>query len=138
MALIDKKYAPSTRELRIFGMLMAVFLGMLGEILLRRTGSWTVAYLVWAAALLLSALYYLAPVSQSVIFRAWMSVVYPIGWVVSHLLVAITFYFVITPIGLAIRWLSRDSLNRSFDRSAKTYWVTRNPVQDPERYFQQF
>ena len=62
----------------------------------------------------------------------------PIGWVVSHVLMAIAFYGVITPIGLLLRLAGRDLLEQRLDREAKSYWQPRRPVTDRRRYFRQF
>jgi hypothetical protein len=138
MTLVDKNREPTRSELRIFGVLLAVFFGLIGGLVLHRTGSWTLATVLWTATLLLCSFYYAVPTAQSMIFHAWLAVVYPIGWIISHALLAMTFYLVITPIGLAVRLCSRDSLQRKLDRSAKTYWSPHNTIEDTERYFQQF
>ena len=63
---------------------------------------------------------------------------YPIGWIISHALLAIVYYLVITPIGLGMRLFGRDPLQRELHRSAKTYWTPRSTIKDTARYFQQF
>jgi hypothetical protein len=138
MALIDKNREPTCGELRIFGMVLAVFFGLIGGLVLHRTGSWTFATVLWAITLLLCAFYYAVPAVQSMIFHAWQVVIYPIGWIISHGLLAMTFYLVIMPIGLMIRLCGYDPLQRELDRSAKTYWTPHNIIEDTERYFQQF
>jgi len=57
---------------------------------------------------------------------------------VSHLVMAIIFYGVLTPIGLAMRLGGRDPLHRKFDRAAGSYWVDRRRPADVKRYFKQF
>jgi hypothetical protein len=63
---------------------------------------------------------------------------FPIGWVVSHVMLALIYYGVMTPIGLVMRLLGRDPLKRKLDRSADTYWEPREPIANSKRYFQQF
>jgi hypothetical protein len=53
-------------------------------------------------------------------------------------LVALAFYFLITPIGLIMRLIGRDPMNRAFDRSANTYWIARDPRTSASQYFKQF
>ena len=67
-----------------------------------------------------------------------MTAVYPIGWIISHALLAMIYYLAITPIGVVMRLCGRDPLQRALDRSAKTYWTPHNVSEDTERYFQQF
>lgn len=72
------------------------------------------------------------------LYRNWILAALPIGWTISHILLGIVFYGVITPIGLIMRALGRDSMERAFDPAATTYWVRREEVTDPARYFRQF
>ena len=59
-----------------------------------------------------------------------MCAAFPIGWVVSHALMAAIYYLVITPMAVAMRLLGRDPLDRRFDRDATTYWVraSKSPI----------
>ena len=72
------------------------------------------------------------------VYQLWMLAVYPIGWTVSHIVMALLFYLVFTPVGLIMRACGRDPMQRKFDRQATTYWQRRPPEQDKRRYFRQF
>ena len=63
---------------------------------------------------------------------------FPIGFVLSHLLVAIVFYAVLTPIAFLLRIVHHDPLSRHIDRDADTYWTDRQVNTDIEQYFRQF
>jgi hypothetical protein len=63
---------------------------------------------------------------------------FPLGWLVLHLLLAVLYYGVVTPIGVAMRLVGRDPLARHFDRAAQTYWSPRRLPPEPSRYFRQF
>ncbi|MBM3969987.1 MAG: hypothetical protein FJ302_09005 [Planctomycetes bacterium] len=80
-----------------------------------------------------------APQAIRWVYVGWMVAAFPIGWVVSHLLLAAIFFGVIMPIGLILRALGRDPMRKSSDRSAATYWIAR-PTEptDSQRYFRQF
>jgi len=138
MALLQTHHAPTPGELRLFGVLQLVFLGLLGGMLLHRTGSWALATVVWTMTLLLSAFYYAVPTARSLVFQTWMTLVYPIGWVISHALLVVLFYGVLTPIGWLLRLCRYDGLQKHLDRSTSTYWTSHHPIEDPKRYFQQF
>jgi len=58
--------------------------------------------------------------------------------VVSHLMVAIVFYLLISPLGIVMRFAGRDELRRSFDDECESYWTPRKEPEDNERYFRQF
>ena len=62
-------------------------------------------------------------------------VAYPIGFVLSHVLLGTIFYLVVTPIGLAFRLLGRDTMPRRPDGKLATYWRERGPQRPPADYF---
>ena len=62
----------------------------------------------------------------------------PIGWTVSHVVVSIVFYLVMTPIGLIMRMVGHDPMCRHLDPNASSYWMAYNPKADSARYFRQF
>jgi len=63
---------------------------------------------------------------------------YPIGWTITHLLMAVAYYLVVTPVGLGLRLFGHSAIRRQVDRSADTYWVKRPSADDLEQYFRQF
>jgi hypothetical protein len=71
-------------------------------------------------------------------YRAWMAAAEPIGWTISHAILAGAFYLVLTPVGVAMRLVSGDPLRRAYDVEARTYWLPRRPVTDRRSYFRQF
>lgn len=72
------------------------------------------------------------------LYRAWMRAALPVGWVVSHVLLGLAYYGVITPIGLFLRLIGRDLLSLKRDRDATTYWRERGPGEGAGRYFRQW
>ena len=91
-----------------------------------------------ALGLVVVGVYFAFPGVRRWVFLGWMYAALPIGWAVSHLLLAIVFYLVITPIGLTMHLFRYDPMSRRIDRDAKTYWVRRDPESDMARYFRQF
>lgn len=69
------------------------------------------------------------------LFVALSVVAVPIGFVVSHVLIALIYYLVFTPIGLFFRLLGRDPLHRRPDRDAPSYWHERGPMRPKSSYF---
>jgi hypothetical protein len=94
--------------------------------------------IIWLSALVGVVIYYIVPSLRRPVYVGWMYAVYPIGWTISHVMMIVMFYGVLTPVGLIMRLLGRDPLERAFDRSASTYWIAHDPGSDPERYFRQF
>ena len=49
-----------------------------------------------------------------------------LGAIVSPLVMGVIFFFVITPIGLFMRVIGKDVLNKKYDSKKKTYWIDCN------------
>lgn len=124
-------------ELRWFGPLFLLFSGMIGAVVRWRFDSPQLATWVWALGGATVVVYYLFPQSRRTIFMAWLGAVYPIGWVLSHILLGVVFYFVVLPIGLLLRLARYDPLTRKFDQKVTSYWIEREPSSDPRKYFRQ-
>jgi len=123
MAIIDVKWNPTARELRRLAWIwLPLCFALIGAYFGYRRGSWGPALSIWAPGLLLCVAGGIAPRFLRAIYRAWMWLVYPIGWLVSHLAMAILFYLVVTPIGLGLRCIGRRPLALAFDRSRPSYW----------------
>jgi hypothetical protein len=72
------------------------------------------------------------------IYTGWMIAVFPIGWVVSHVVLAVMFFGVITPIALLFRLRGRDALRRKRDLQAASYWQPKPAASDVRSYFKQY
>jgi len=72
------------------------------------------------------------------VFVGWTVAVFPLGWVVSHLVLAVLFFGVFTPVALLFRWTGRDVLRLKRDPAARTYWSTRSGPPEPRRYLSQY
>jgi hypothetical protein len=129
---------PSSRDLRWFGLLLLLFFGLLGALARWRFGAPDTATALWQIGAVLCIVYYAVPPLRRWLFLGWMYAAFPIGWTISHVLLLVVFYLILTPVGLALRLGGHDPLERSFDREAATYWVPRSVKDDPARYFRQF
>lgn len=138
MSFLDVDKEPTPRELRVFGLLFALFCGLVGALLRWKGDAPTAALVVWSVGLLAMAVYYAVPPLRRTAFRAWVRVTFPIGWTVSHLVLLLVYYAVFTPIGLLMRLAGRDVLQRKRDPRAVTYWSEHRPADAPARYFKQF
>jgi hypothetical protein len=138
MALIQINLKPSGRDLRWFGAIVLLFFGLIGALVLWRSGSMTAAVVLWSIGAALSAVYYGLRPFQRPMYLGWMFLLFPIGWTISHLILAIVYYLVLTPIGLIMRLFGRDPMERRFRPEAPTYWVEHRPAGELGRYFRQF
>ncbi|MDB5346460.1 MAG: hypothetical protein JWP89_4837 [Schlesneria sp.] len=138
MAVIEINWRPSDRDLRLFAVVQW-FVAAAAAWLLHKKFGWdiaAIALLVASSAGLVGGL--LVPLILRPLFIAWMVAAFPIGWVMSHLVLAIVYYTVITPIGFALRLAGRDTLQRNATPDATTYWTARPQPRESSRYFRQF
>ena len=138
--MIRIQWQPTTRDLRLFAWVgFPGFLGVLALVLSTR-GLVAPLTAVWIAApaLPVALLGALRPRAVRPIFLGLSLAGWPIGWVVSHIVLGVVYYLVVTPIGLALRLAGRDPMGRTFDRAAKSYWTERPPVGETARYFKQY
>ena len=71
------------------------------------------------------------------IFVGWMCLAFPIGWVVSHVVLAVLFYGLFTPIALAFRLVGRDALALRRPSGQDSYWLAKPPPADVRSYYRQ-
>ncbi len=136
--MIDINWNPSARQLRQFALLLAALLiGVASWLYWKSPASGWVAVALSAAGVA-GGIGLLCPRLMRIVYVAWMAAVFPIGWTVSHVLLAAIYYLVITPIGVIMRVCRYDPLQRRFDRNAKTYWKRREEQNDTKRYFKQY
>jgi hypothetical protein len=137
MAVIEIR-PPSRRDLIWFGLLLLIAFGVLGAVIFWKSGALGWATTTWVTGAAIVGFYYLAPSVQRPLYMTWMYAAYPVGWVVSHVVLAAIFFLVLTPIGWLVRRVSHDPLLRYFDPAATTYWVKRTAGEDTRQYFRQF
>jgi hypothetical protein len=127
--------------LRAFGWQVGGVLALIGGVVAWRTGGVgpvSGALLGFGGALVLVGLTFawaLRPV-----YRAWMAVTLAMGFVVSHVLLALVFFGLVTPIGLVMRLFGHDPLGRTPAPPGGTYWKDREPYDphDPTRLERSF
>lgn len=136
--MIELKTDPTPRELRQFAGLWFPAFGLVVASLLWKAG-WTQITLGWIGVVALIALAGLVnPRWIKPVFVGLIYLTFPIGWVVSHVLMIGVFYLILVPTGLIMRLIGYDPLRRRLDREAETYWIERPEPSSPKRYFRQF
>jgi hypothetical protein len=133
----DVTKAPNQRTLRQFGLLcLVVFVGMAGLRVYRgHTDAWAIG--LASAGTLLGFVGVVAPLALRYVFTGWMMVAFPIGWVVSRVVLGIMFYLLFTPISFVFSVIRRDALHRRRQQQS-TYWTPKRQAEDARSYFRQF
>jgi hypothetical protein len=118
-------FSKSKKQLRHFGLVMAIAIAVLASVLLwRGNTAWQYLYAV-AAVFFITGLTFprvLAPVEW-----LWMKFARIMGIITTSIILSIAYYFVVTPIGIVMRIAGRDPLRRRFARRAKSYWMPVDP-----------
>ncbi|MCW8132879.1 MAG: hypothetical protein KIS92_21205 [Planctomycetota bacterium] len=139
MGLLSINRDPDDRQLRQFaGIWFPLMCGLIGYALWRRFAIPDAAYGVWGLGGLVFVAGLAAPKLVKPLFVGLMYLTFPIGFVVSHVLVFAAFFLVLTPMGLLLRLFGYDPMKKSFDPSARTYWTERAPNVNFQRYFKQY
>ncbi len=129
---------PSDKTLKEFAEFGMFILGLVAAPWMLYRGDTTVAVVFWLTAIVLRVLAFVNPRWVKWPFIALSVVTWPIGFVISHVALAILYYLIFTPVALAFRLIGRDALNRKFDRQAASYWEAYNPDRGAARYLRQF
>ena len=128
---------PSDRILRQFAAGWAVALGVLAVRQWLVRGDAHAPEALVAAALLGGIAGSLRPRTLRWLFVACTVAAFPIGWVVSQVMLFVLFAFVITPLAWVLKLRGRDRLGRRRTEQA-SYWKPKVPVQDMRRYLRQY
>ncbi len=133
--LIDISQSPTRRELRWFaGVWWPAICGVLGWFARDASPAATVG--LWTAGIVLGAAGLLRPRIIQPVYKALIVATFPLGWLLSHVVLRVMYFGVITPIAVLVRTF-HDPMERAFDPDARTYWVPR--AESPSsRYFRQF
>jgi hypothetical protein len=62
---------------------------------------------------------------------------FPIGWAISHLVLAILYYGLFTPVAAVFRMTGRDELNLRRPVRSDSYWSPKSTANDAAEYLRQ-
>ncbi len=123
--MAKKRQETDVQRLRKFGFVMTVAFAALGSFLVWRARPAGPYLLYIAAAFLVVGL--IAPRVLGPIERLWMALAQILQVVMTTLILTLTFYVVMTPMGLLLRLSGKDLLDMRRDPDAQSYWVPIEP-----------
>jgi len=138
MAIIEINKNPSRKDLLVFGFLLGLFTTLLGFLTRYLWQSPEAARTIWLVGAGLTTVYLILPPIRRSLYMGWIYATFPIGWTISHLLMAVVYYGVLTPIGLVLRLCGKDPIEKDVDTGCSSYWVEHPTKTDAGRYFCQF
>jgi hypothetical protein len=111
------------KDLRKFGILVGgVFLVLCGLIFFTggsELSGWT--FLIVGGFLFLSGL--IIPAILKKVYLIWMTGALVLGWIMSRVIIAILFFFILTPIALIAKMFGKKFLDLDFRDGKTSYWV---------------
>jgi hypothetical protein len=114
---------------RSFGLVFAGFFALMSAL------SWWRGHWAWHWALPVAAAFlvisYTYPKVLAPLNLLWMKFGLLLHKVVTPVILGLLFFVTITPIGLLARACGKDFLRLRLDRSAKSYWIEREPPGPP-------
>ncbi len=122
------QFDKSRKAIQSFGLILAgiVFAYGVYSVLRHHTEIHGIATL--SILIILSALFFQWPLK--LIYYPWMVIVRIIGFIIIHILLAIVFYFVLTPIGLVKRIVKKVPSTNS-----DSFWIKKDHPSNMERMF---
>jgi len=130
---------PSPRQLKQFGFIWLGFMAFFGAVAWFKLAAPPAAVVLWAAAVIVPVVGWLLPSFMRLVFLGMSYAAWPIGVVVSHVVLGLVYYLVMTPIGVLMRLFGYDPMSRRGDRGGETRWVERaERRRGPGSYFRQF
>ena len=116
-----KNIKTGKKDLRNFGLILALLLSLIASFLLWRGRDNAEILFIISVLFLLSSL--IMPKILIPIYKPWMFIALSIGWLMTRIIMIVLFYAVVTPIGVIIRSVKKDFLNLEFNNDIDSYWV---------------
>lgn len=111
------------KELRKFAVTLFFALGILGAILVwRKRDIGLVLWAIGSAALLMA---WVQPAALKPVYRYWMKLAVAFGLVSTHVILALLYYLVFTPVGLVRRVVGKNPLALRLEEKTGSYWIKR-------------
>jgi hypothetical protein len=98
----------------------------------------TVAVVLLAVGAVSALFSLLAPRANRALFVGLSIITYPIGFVVSHVLLALLFFGLFAPLGALLRAFGKDQIRRSGGAEAISYWRKARRARSVRDYFRQY
>jgi multisubunit Na+/H+ antiporter MnhG subunit len=138
MRWTDLNFRPEAKVLRQFALLWLVFFSGIGIFQWLARGHAGVGMTLGAIGCVLGILGLIWPKALCWLYVSCMAASFPIGWLLSQVMLAVLFYVIITPIALLFRLRGRDLLQRRRDPNRKSLWLPKSLPHDVRSYFRQY
>lgn len=145
MALVNLNLKPDDRTLRQFAWMCALFFPLLTWLFTGRPwpgaselADWKWVGILGAIGLVIAVGATIYPKVALPVFMVLTLVAFPIGLVVSEVIIFVIYFLVFLPIALLFRLIGRDALERRFEPTRATYWADKRQPGSVRQYFRQY
>jgi len=138
MTIVDFNIKPSAKMLREFGVIALFGFGLVGALLGLKWDAWTASYVLWALGAVSFVLALTQPRLLLPLYVALMVVAFPIGFVISNVILFILYFGLFTPFSMVFRLIGRDTMKRKFEAEAESYWIDRTDNKPVSQRFRQY
>jgi len=145
--LVELNLNPDRKTLRQFGVIAFIGFGLLGVLAyyeklifafgLGKVRLTVVGVLVGLGTLAL-VFSLVAPKANRFLYVGLTILAFPIGFVLSYVIMGTLYFLIIGPIAILFRLFGRDSMHRGYDPDALSYWTDAKPPRDKGSYFHQY
>jgi len=134
----DLPVNPTARALRQFAGAWLIFFLAVGAHRYLARGQHQLGIAVGVMAVVVGVAGLIKPAAVRRLFVGATVLAFPIGWVVSQLMLALMFYGIITPLALFFRLRGRDLLARKPAPNRPSFWLPKQTPEDVRSYFRQY
>ncbi len=127
---------PDRKDVRNFGLTFGVILTLVSGLLYYKGKPYYVYPLSIAVFFVFSGLFFTSLLNP--LFRGWMRFAKALAWFNTQVILVLMFYLVVTPIGLVMRLVGKDPLQRKMEPDRDSYWEDKSLPKDPDQYKKQF
>ena len=85
---------------------------------------------LWALLISIIILFLSFFFPQSLILpnKLWTKIGFILGAIIAPIIMALMFFFIVTPTGIIMRLFKKDLINQKIDQSKKTYWIKKKDM----------
>jgi hypothetical protein len=134
----DLPVNPTARALRQFAVAWLVFFVAVGAHRYVTRGQHELGLAIGVMAVVVGVAGLIRPGALRWLFVGATALTFPIGWLVSQVMLAVMFYAIITPLALLFRLRGRDLLARKPALGRSSFWVPKQTPEDMSSYFRQY
>jgi len=138
MTFSDIPHNPSAKTLRQFAAAWLVFFLAFGAHQYFGKDHQRTGIVLGTLAVIIGLLGLIKPAVVRWIFVGWMVLAFPVGWLISQVMLLLMFYLLVTPVALFFRLRGRDLLARKPASDRQSFWVAKQTPTDPRSYFRQY